>query len=84
MGGDWLMSPSNAAKGAVGNLTRALAMDLGKKGVRVNSVCPSLTRMTADMMDDKDLLSKFAEQRIHIVARTAEGTRHPRCPTGAY
>ena len=63
-GGDWSMSPYNAAKGAVVNLTRALAMDLGKKGIRVNSVCPSLTRtgMTADMMDDKDLLSKFAER----------------------
>jgi enoyl-ACP reductase-like protein len=39
-------------------------MDFGKKGVRVNSVCPSVTRtgMTADMMDDKELLSKFAER----------------------
>jgi meso-butanediol dehydrogenase/(S,S)-butanediol dehydrogenase/diacetyl reductase len=39
-------------------------LDLGKKGVRVNSVCPSLTRtgMTADMMDDKELLAKFAER----------------------
>jgi meso-butanediol dehydrogenase/(S,S)-butanediol dehydrogenase/diacetyl reductase len=63
-GGDWAMSPYNAAKGAVVNLTRALAMDLGKKGIRVNSVCPSLTRtgMTADMMDDKELLSKFADR----------------------
>jgi meso-butanediol dehydrogenase / (S,S)-butanediol dehydrogenase / diacetyl reductase len=32
LGGDWEMSPYNAAKGAVVNLTRALAMDLGKKG----------------------------------------------------
>jgi meso-butanediol dehydrogenase/(S,S)-butanediol dehydrogenase/diacetyl reductase len=63
-GGDWSMSPYNAAKGAVVNLTRALALDLGKKGVRVNSVCPSLTRtgMTEDMMDDKELLAKFAER----------------------
>ena len=62
-GGDWSMSPYNAAKGAVVNLTRALAMDLGKKGVRVNAVCPSLTRtgMTADM-GDQDLLAKFAER----------------------
>lgn len=46
------------------NLTRALAMDMGKKGVRINAVSPSLTRtgMTADMMDDKDLLAKFAER----------------------
>jgi meso-butanediol dehydrogenase/(S,S)-butanediol dehydrogenase/diacetyl reductase len=59
-GGDWSMSPYNAAKGAVVNLTRALAMDLGKKGVRVNSVCPSLTR--TGMTADKDLLSRFAER----------------------
>ena len=38
--GDWGMSPYNAAKGAVVNLTRALAMDMGKKGVRINAVCP--------------------------------------------
>jgi meso-butanediol dehydrogenase/(S,S)-butanediol dehydrogenase/diacetyl reductase len=64
LGGDWGMSPYNAAKGAVVNLTRALALDLGKKGIRINSVCPSLTRtgMTADMMDDSDLLAKFAER----------------------
>lgn len=63
-GGDWGMSPYNAAKGAVVNLTRALALDLGKKGIRVNGVCPSLTRtgMTEDMMDDKKLLTKFAER----------------------
>jgi meso-butanediol dehydrogenase/(S,S)-butanediol dehydrogenase/diacetyl reductase len=64
LGGDWEMSPYNAAKGAVVNLTRALALDLGRKGIRVNSVCPSLTRtgMTADMMDDHKLLAKFAER----------------------
>ncbi|MBR1325710.1 SDR family NAD(P)-dependent oxidoreductase [Bradyrhizobium ottawaense] len=63
-GGDWGMSPYNAAKGAVVNLTRALALDLGKKGIRVNAVCPGLTRtgMTEDMMDDKKLLAKFAER----------------------
>ena len=63
-GGDWAMSPYNAAKGAVVNLTRSLALDLGKKGIRVNSVCPSLTRtgMTEDMMDNQKLLAKFAER----------------------
>jgi meso-butanediol dehydrogenase / (S,S)-butanediol dehydrogenase / diacetyl reductase len=46
------------------NLTRSLALDLGRKGVRVNSVCPSLTRtgMTADMMEDEELLAKFRER----------------------
>jgi NAD(P)-dependent dehydrogenase (short-subunit alcohol dehydrogenase family) len=62
-GGDWSMSPYNAAKGAV-SISRAPAMDLGKRGVRVNSVCPSLTHigMTADIIGDKELLSKFTER----------------------
>ena len=66
-GGDWGMSPYNAAKGAVVNLTRALALDLGKKGIRVNSVCPSLTRtsMTTDMLMDQALVAKF-EERIPL------------------
>ncbi|WP_144579042.1 SDR family NAD(P)-dependent oxidoreductase [Agrobacterium sp. DE0009] len=64
MGGDWGMASSNAAKGAVTNLTRAMAMDHGKDGVRVNAVCPSLTRtgMTEDMMDDDKLIAKFNER----------------------
>ncbi|WP_424134469.1 SDR family NAD(P)-dependent oxidoreductase [Roseomonas chloroacetimidivorans] len=64
LGGDWDMSIYNAAKGAVTNLTRALALELGPKGVRVNAVCPSLTRtdMTQDMMGDRKLLAKFAER----------------------
>ncbi|MBB3236232.1 SDR family NAD(P)-dependent oxidoreductase [Phyllobacterium endophyticum] len=66
-GGDWGMSPYNAAKGAVVNLTRALALDLGKKGIRVNSVCPSLTRtaMTEDMLEDGQLVARF-KQRIPL------------------
>ena len=64
MGGDWGMAAYNAAKGAVTNLTRAMAMDHGKDGVRVNAVCPSLTRtgMTEDMMDDDKLIAKFNER----------------------
>lgn len=64
LGGDWGMLPYNAAKGAIVNLTRAPAMDVGKQGIRVNAVCPSLTRtgMIEDMMDDKELLAKFAER----------------------
>lgn len=63
-GGDWGMAAYNAAKGAVTNLTRAMAMDHGKDGIRVNAVCPSLTRtgMTEDMMDDEKLISKFNER----------------------
>lgn len=64
IGGDWGMAAYNAAKGAVTNLTRAMAMDHGKDGVRVNAVCPSLTPtgMTEDMMDDDKLIAKFNER----------------------
>ncbi|KQQ50102.1 MULTISPECIES: SDR family oxidoreductase [Rhizobium/Agrobacterium group] len=63
-GGDWGMAAYNAAKGAITNLTRAMAMDHGKDGIRVNAVCPSLTRtgMTEDMMDDEKLIAKFNER----------------------
>ncbi len=66
-GGDWGMSPYNAAKGAVVNLTRALALDLGRKGIRVNAVCPTFTRtgMTAEALGDKALIAKF-EERIPL------------------
>lgn len=64
LGGDWGMGIYNAAKGAVTNFTRALALDHGADGVRVNAVCPTLTLtdMTEDMADDKALMAKFAER----------------------
>ncbi|MBP0951434.1 SDR family oxidoreductase [Pseudomonas sp. 20GA0080] len=64
MGGDWGMSFYNAAKGAITNFTRALALDHGADGVRVNAVCPSLTRseLTDDMMENAALMAKFKER----------------------
>ncbi|HEY8605819.1 MAG TPA: SDR family oxidoreductase [Noviherbaspirillum sp.] len=64
LGGDWGMSYYNAAKGAVTNFTRALALDHGPDGVRVNAVCPSLTRsnLTQDMFDDPRIMEKFRER----------------------
>lgn len=64
LGGDWGMSFYNAAKGAVTNFTRALALDHGADGVRVNAVCPSLTLtdMAGDIKENKALLAKFAER----------------------
>ncbi|MBW9089356.1 SDR family oxidoreductase [Rhizobium wenxiniae] len=63
-GGDWGMAAYNAAKGAITNLTRAMAMDHGKDGIRVNAVCPSFTKtgMTEDMVDDQELIDKFNER----------------------
>ena len=64
LGGDWAMSVYNASKGAVSNFTRALALDHGGDGVRVNAVCPSLTRtdMASGVFEKDDLLDKFAER----------------------
>ena len=64
LGGDWNMSFYNAAKGAVSNFTRSLALELGGKGVRVNAVNPSLTLtdLTQDMKDDQKLMDKFMER----------------------
>ena len=43
IGGDWGLAAYNTSKGAVSNMTRALALELGARGVRVNAVAPSLT-----------------------------------------
>ena len=61
LGGDWTLPVYNASKGAVSNLTRALALQLGGKGVRVNAINPSLTRsdMTGAITDNEDLMQAF-------------------------
>jgi len=67
LGGDWNHSFYCAAKGAVSNFTRALAMDEAKHGVRVNAVNPSLTytALTAGMKEQPELIAKF-EERIPL------------------
>lgn len=64
LGGDWGMSVYNAAKGAVTNFTRSLAMDYGTEGVRVNAICPgfTLTDLTEDMKDNQPLMERFCER----------------------
>lgn len=64
LGGDWNTAAYNAAKGGVVNLTRAIALDYGGRGVRCNAVCPSLTRtgMTEDMLKDEKLVGQFMER----------------------
>ncbi len=64
LGGDWGQGIYNASKGAVVNLTRALALDHGRDGVRVNSVCPTvtLTSMTGPMADDEERMGRVCER----------------------
>jgi len=64
LGGDWNTFAYNTSKGAVSNMVRAMALDAGKDGVRVNAVNPSFTRtgMTEDMLKDAELVAKFKER----------------------
>lgn len=49
IGGDSMLPLYNASKGAVTNLTRGLALQVGQMGVRVNTINPSVTR--SDMVE---------------------------------
>jgi meso-butanediol dehydrogenase / (S,S)-butanediol dehydrogenase / diacetyl reductase len=64
LGGDWGMSSYNAAKGAVTNFTRALAVEYGSRGVRINTVAPSLTSTEATAFFEKNevALAAFLER----------------------
>ena len=64
LGGDWNHSFYCAAKGAVTNFTRAVALDEARNGVRVNAVNPSLvyTPFTKGMQDQPELVAKFEER----------------------
>jgi meso-butanediol dehydrogenase/(S,S)-butanediol dehydrogenase/diacetyl reductase len=64
LGGDYGMAAYNAAKGAVVNLTRAMALDHAPE-VRVNAVHPGFTRdtgITAGETTDTPVLKSFAER----------------------
>ncbi|MCK0127812.1 SDR family oxidoreductase [Erythrobacter sp. F6033] len=69
-GGDSMLPLYNASKGAVCNLTRGLALQLGAQGVRVNSINPSVTR--SDMVNEiinnegamKMMLNRMALKRV--------------------
>lgn len=69
MGGDYRFAAYNAAKGAVINYTRALAVDHARDGIRVNALCPGLveTPITAGVQQmpglREDWVSRIPMQR---------------------
>jgi meso-butanediol dehydrogenase/(S,S)-butanediol dehydrogenase/diacetyl reductase len=60
LGGDWGMSAYNAAKGGVTNFTRALALEYGSRGVRINAVAPSFTSSEATAFLETNEAAKSA------------------------
>ncbi|GMN03984.1 SDR family NAD(P)-dependent oxidoreductase [Erythrobacter sp. MTPC3] len=60
-GGDSTLPIYNASKGAVTNLTRGLAQQLGMLGIRINAINPSLTRsdMVEGITGNDDLMKAF-------------------------
>jgi meso-butanediol dehydrogenase/(S,S)-butanediol dehydrogenase/diacetyl reductase len=64
LGGDWGMSSYNAAKGAVTNFTRSLALEYGSRGVRINAVAPSLTSTdaTVDLQKSEAVMAAFRDR----------------------
>jgi len=64
LGGDWGLSSYNAAKGAVTNFTRALALEYGSRGVRVNAVAPTFTSTehTAEFQKIEAVMAAFRDR----------------------
>ena len=64
LGGDWGLGAYNAAKGAVTNFTRSLALEYGSRGVRVNAVAPSFTSTdaTAEFEKSEAMLAAFRDR----------------------
>lgn len=59
--GDYNMAAYNAAKGAVVNLARAMALDYGKFGIRVNNVCPAACATPMFLANDDATVKAFNE-----------------------
>lgn len=64
LGGDYRFAAYNAAKGAVVNYTRALAIDHARDGIRVNALCPGLvdTPITAGLNQMPGLYEEWARR----------------------
>ena len=64
LGGDSGLAAYNAAKGALVNFTRALAIDHAREGIRVNAVCPGPidTPLAAGILANPELADEYARR----------------------
>lgn len=67
--GDYNMAVYSAAKGAVVNLVRSMALDYGKYGIRVNNVCPGPTNTPMFQKNPASVIESFnqASPLGHVV-----------------
>ena len=74
--GDTDMVAYNSAKGAVTNMTRCMALDYATQGIRVNAVCPGITRSeitqhTFDSVEGSEEKFRMAYP-VHYIAEPVE------------
>lgn len=63
LGGHPKQSVYNISKSAVSSLTKCIAIEYGRNGIRANGICPTYakTSMTRGYFDDDDYMRAFAE-----------------------
>ena len=66
LGASAFTSPYTASKHGVVGLTRALAVELGAKGVTVNCICPGPIHTGMTQVIPEDAKAKFARRRVPL------------------
>jgi NAD(P)-dependent dehydrogenase (short-subunit alcohol dehydrogenase family) len=66
MGGDRGNAPYNAAKAAVINLTKSLAVDFARDGIRVNCVCPGPTATPVVLRMSTEETQEATKKRVPL------------------
>jgi 3-oxoacyl-[acyl-carrier protein] reductase len=65
--GEELYAPYDASKGAVAQLTKTMALELGRHGIRVNALCPGyIVTPMSEAIDDPAFVAEYIERRIPL------------------
>jgi NAD(P)-dependent dehydrogenase (short-subunit alcohol dehydrogenase family) len=67
LGGEELFAHYNASKGGVLQLTRTMALELGRHGIRVNCLCPGFIRTPLnDAISDEAFVASYERGKIPL------------------
>ena len=67
LGGEELFAHYNASKGGVLQLTRTMAVELGRHGIRVNCLCPGFIRTPLnDAISDETFMAEYERDKIPL------------------